>query len=137
MPSNAPIAVQDGASTPVTHTFNPSKIDSNGVATFQERVSGVPVGFPTITWSVRAPVNGSTSATYKVTGRLTQPKVITTTDTSGKSVTSVDYQNLGSIELVFNERSTKQERTDLRVMLSNLLKNAAIVSAVDDLESFW
>jgi len=82
MPANAAIAIQDGASTPVTHTFSPTKIDANGIATFEERVSGVPIGYPTITWSVRAPTKGS--STYKVTGKLTQPKVVDVTDSSGK-----------------------------------------------------
>lgn len=135
MPANAAIAILDGAATPVSHNFVPAKIDSNGVASFQERISGVPVGYPTITWSVRAPTKGS--STYKVTGKLSIPKVITTTDASGKSITSVDYTNLATIDLVVSSRSTKQERTDLRVMMSNMLKHAAIVSTVDDLESFW
>jgi len=135
MPQNTTLAIADGASTPVVHTFYPSRIDTNNVAAFQERISGVPVGFPTITWSLRAPT--SNSPAYKLSGKLTQPKVITTTDTSGKTVTSVDYSNLGTIELIVSERSTKQERTDLRVLLSNLLKATPIVSSVDDLESFW
>lgn len=135
MPQNTTIVIKDGAATPVDHTFSPSKIDANNIASFQERTSGVPVGFPTITWSLRAPVNNSPA--YKIVGKLTQPKVITTTDTSGKTVTSVDYQNLGTVELVMSERSTKQERTDLRVLLSNLLKATPIIASVDDLESFW
>lgn len=135
MPANAAIAVLDGAATPVSHTFSPTKIDALGVASFQERVSGVPIGYPTITWSTRAPTKNS--ATYKVTGKLTLPKVIVTTDQSGKSVSSVDYTNLVTIDLVLSSRSTKQERTDARVMMSNLLKVTAIVPTVDDLESFW
>lgn len=135
MPQNQPIVIKDGETTPVNHTFAPSKIDANNVATFQERVSGVPVGYPTLTWSLRAPT--AQSKTYKLVGKITQPKVIVTTDTSGKAVTSVDYTNIGTLELVFSEKSTKQERTNLRALLSNSLTVAALVTAVDDLESFW
>lgn len=135
MPANAAIAIQDGAATPVTHTFSPTKIDANGIATFEERVSGVPIGYPTITWSVRAPTKGS--STYKVTGKLTQPKVIDVTDTSGKTVKSVDYVNLATIDLVVSNKSTKQERKDLRVLAANALNNALLVTSADDLESFW
>lgn len=135
MPANAAIAIQDGAATPVTHTFSPTKIDANGIATFEERVSGVPIGYPTITWSVRAPTKGS--STYKVTGKLTQPKVIDVTDTSGKSVKTVDYVNLATVDLVVSNKSTKQERKDLRVLVANALMNTLLVTSADDLESFW
>jgi hypothetical protein len=135
MPANAAIAIQDGAATPVTHTFSPTKIDANGIASFQERVSGVPIGYPTITWSVRAPTKGSSS--YKITGKLTQPKVIDVTDTSGKSVKTVDYVNLATVDLVVSEKSTKQERKDLRVLMANALNTALLSTSADDLESFW
>lgn len=135
MPSNTSITIKDGASTPVDHVFSPTRIDANNIATFQERVSGVPIGYPTITWSLRAPTKGS--STYKVTGKLTQPKVIDVTDTSGKTVKTVDYVNLATVDFVFSEKSTKQERKDLRVLMSNLLINAVMAASADDLESFW
>lgn len=135
MPANAAIAIQDGAATPVTHTFSPTKIDANGIATFEERVSGVPIGYPTITWSVRAPTKGN--STYKVIGKLSQPKVIDVTDTSGKTVKTVDYVNLATVDLVVSNKSTKQERKDLRVLMANALANALLVTSADDLESFW
>lgn len=135
MPQNTSLTIKDGASTPADHVFYPTRIDANNVATFQERVSGVPVGYPTITWSLRA-ANSSTE-TFKLVGKLTQPKAITSTDLSGKTVTSVDYTNIGTVELVISQKATKQERKDLRVLLSNLLMNTSIVSSVDDLESFW
>jgi hypothetical protein len=135
MPANTQIVINDGASTPVAHTYLPTKIDSNNVATFQERISGVPVGYPTLTWSQRAP--SGNAATYKVVGKISQPKVITTTDQSGKTVTSVDYTNIGTIELVVSARSTLQERKDLRILLANSLLNATLASSADNLESFW
>ncbi len=136
MPQNSSLTIKDGAATPVDHVFLPSKIDANNIAFFNERAAnGIPVGQPTITWQVRAPSNGS--VTYKLSGKLTVPKAITTTDTSGKTVTSVDYINLANVELVVSTRSTQQERKDLRVMLSNLLVNTAIAGSSDNLESFW
>lgn len=135
MPQNTSITVNDGATTPVAHVYMPTRIDSNNVATFQERTSGVPIGYPTLTWSLRAAT--ASSPTYKLIGKITQPKVVTTTDTSGKSVVSVDYVNLGSIELVTSQKATAQERKDLRVLMSNLLMNANIVVSADNLECFW
>ena len=134
MPQNTAIAIADGASTPVVHTYSPTSIDA-GLAKWNERASGVLIGQPTITWSTRAPTKAS--PTYKMTGKLTIPKVVVTTDSTGKTVSSVDYTNLASFDIVVSDRSSKQERTDLRVLLSNLLKNAVIVSAVDDAEGIW
>lgn len=134
MPANTSIAIADGASTPVTHTYLPTKVEGS-LASWQERVSGVPIGYPTLSWSWREP--SSQSPTYKLVGKLTQPKVVTTTDTTGKTVTSVDYTNLGTVELVLSAKSSKQERTDIRTLMSNALKNATVVSIIDDLEGVW
>lgn len=134
MPQNTTITIKDGAATPADHVFSPTSILAN-LAQWNERSSGVLVGQPTITWSVRAPTKQS--ATYKVTGKLSVPKVVTVTDTTGKTVTSVDYINLASLDIVVSERSSKQERKDLRVMLSNLLLNAVVASTIDDVEGIW
>jgi hypothetical protein len=136
MPANSQIILKDGAATPVDHTYLPTKIDANNVATFQERNSGVPVGYPTLTWSLRAPTTGG-APTYKLIGKLTQPKVITTVDQSGKSVTSVDYTNIATVEIVVSNRSTLQERKDIRTLCANMLLNATLASSADNLESFW
>ncbi len=134
MPSTAPIAIADGASTPVTHTYAPRAIE-NRVASFQEVTSGVPIGYPKLTVSNREPVQGG--AVYRVTLRLQVPKVITTTDASGKTVTSVNYVNSGEIALLLANSSEKQERKNIRVLLANLLLHSSTSSVVDDLEFFW
>lgn len=135
MPQNTAIAIKDGAATPVTHTYSPTSILA-GLAQWNERVSGGSlIGQPTITWSVRAPTKQS--PTYKMTGKLSVPKVVTVTDTTGKTVTSVDYTNLISFDIVVSDRSSEQERKDLRVLASNLLLDPTIVAAVDKVEGVW
>lgn len=134
MPSNTPIVIADGAATPVNHTFAPDNIVGN-TTNWVEVVSGVPVGYPKLQYVRREPVNGGSQ--WKIVLSMSQPKVITTTDTSGKTVTSVDYTNRIEINYLVDRRSTKQERKDLRVLGSNLLANATIASAVDDLLGFY
>jgi hypothetical protein len=135
MPSNAPIAIFDGATTPVSHSFSPKAINGN-IASFQEILSGVPIGYPVLTVSNREPVKGS-AGVYRVTMKLVVPKVITTTDVSGKTVTSVDYSNSAEITLLLSERSSTQERKNIRVLASNLLMNASPAAVVDNLEFYW
>lgn len=134
MPSNAPIAILDGASTPVSHTFTPESVVGK-LATFQEAVSGIPIGYPKLTYMTKAPT--TSGGAYTVTLRLSQPKVITTTDASGKTVTSVDYTNLCDLTIKVSARSTLQERKNIRVLLANALMAPLVVQAVDNLESFW
>lgn len=135
MPSLAPITIKDGAATPADHVFTPDRIDSSGVATFKERVSGVPIGYPTLTSSVRAPAGGST--TYKLGQRLTMPKVVTTTDVTGKIVTSVDFQDLVDVSFVLSEKGDTQGRKNLRVLLANWLLSAQAAAVIDNVESFY
>lgn len=135
MPSNAPITIQDGASTPASHVFSPIGIDSSGVALFKERTSGVPVGYPALTVSMRDPVG--TSPVYRGKLQISLPQVVTTTDTSGKTVTSVDYTLVGTLDLQIPVKSTLQNRKDLAALLASALSNASIKSVIQDLERFW
>lgn len=134
MPQNTSITILDGAATPVSQVFSPSAI-SAALAEWKNRAQSSLIGQPTITSGLRVP--NRNAPTYKTTIKLTLPKVITTTDTTGKTVTSVDYTNVVSIDLVCSERSTEQERKDLRVQASNLLKDAIIVAMVDKAEGVW
>lgn len=135
MPSSSNIVINDGATTPVAHTYSPS--GQVGLkANWQEIVNGVPIGYPKVSVEFRS-LQVPESGAYKVTIKLNKPKVISVTDTTGKTVTTVDYDNLAVVEFMVAARSQKQERKDLRVLLANLLQNAQIVSAIDDLEFFW
>lgn len=136
MPANTSITIKDGKTTPADHVFSPMRIDQNNVASFNERVGDTLIGQPVFTWQIRSPVNG-TGETFKVAAKLSIPKVITTTDGTGKSVTSVDYVSLATAELVVSRRSTLQERKDLRTMLANALLNATLAGSADNVESFW
>lgn len=124
----ASITINDGASTPVAHTFVPVTTDGL-ISSLKERV-GIPVGYPGLTASVRPPVKGG--EVYKEQIRLSLP---TTAVVNG--VTVVDYTNFGTIELVMNERSTTQNRKDLRVMLANALAHANVVSMIENLEPWY
>lgn len=135
MPSNANIVINDGASTPVAHTFKPLSVVGD-IASFREVTSnGIPVGNNVLSYSVKAPTNGSLMYTIKL--KLAKPKVITITDTSGKTVTTVARTDLVDLTVKVGSDSTAQERKDLRVLLSNAVINALLAQAMDDLEAFW
>lgn len=134
MPTNAPIVIADAASTPVNHTFSPIGI-AGDLATFKERISGVPVGYPVLTVSMRDPVQGS--PVYRAVVKLMLPTVVTTTDVSGKTVTSVDHTCVGNMDFQFPVKSTLQNRKDLVKLMANALGNTSIQAVLQDLERFW
>lgn len=139
MASNANITINDGESTPVARTFGPDSIEA-GVATYKDRSIGVPGGYGMITMSrPKAPsdlVNGS----YKCVVQLMLPKLETASGstTSGfEPAPRVAYNCVARTEFWLPVRSTEQDRKNLRVLLKNLIDNATIVAAVEDLEFVW
>lgn len=132
MPANANIVIDDGAATPVSHTYVPSGlIGAAGLAQFTERTDGVFVGEPRMDITVRPISKGQ--ATRKVTVLLTQPKRVTDTDGN----VTVAYENLGKLEFTYSVSSTTTERKNLRVLLANAALNTLVAQAIDNNETFW
>lgn len=127
MPSTAPIAIVDGAATPVTHTFTPQKVVDN-VAVFQGPGS-------TISGKERITVTRR-EATATVAAKISI-KVELPTERTVDGITTVDYTHAGFIEFVSAPRGVKQNRKDLRSLCISLLGNAQVAAVVDDNESFY
>lgn len=128
MTALANIVINDGASTPVAHTFAPVTTDGF-IAQLKERV-GVPVAYPALSASVRPPVKGGDVYKERLTLSLPVTAVVS-------GVTTVDYVNSVNIEFLLSERSTAQNRKDLRVMAANLLGHATVVAMIESLEPIY
>lgn len=130
----ASISINDGAATPLAHVFNPimsvpPTFRRNGVAgqavIAQERL--------TITNVIAKTVNG----VNRVLLELVLPVVESPAGGAASGYVAppaVAHEMRAKVEFYFHQRSEKQGRKDLRVLLSNLLLNAQVVSATDDLE---
>lgn len=125
MPALAPITILDGASTPANHVFTP--VTTSGFQAELVNRQVVPALNETLITQVRPPVSGN--GTYKVRYVLRVPtaKVV-----EGAQV--VDFIDTVDITINTNERATKQQRKNLRVLAANLLLNATVVQMVEDLE---
>jgi hypothetical protein len=136
MPAASNIVINDGATTPVAHTFQPAGYLGNdkNTALFVERTNGVLVGQNELQVYRRSNNSG---ATRKHQLKLTLPTVQTVTDVNGVSSTKVVYVELGSVDFVVAANSTTQERKNLRVLLGNALLNSVIGQALDNDETFW
>lgn len=128
MPAIANLVINDGAPTPVAHTFTPASL-SGVLAIWKERLSsGVAKFFPYITGQLKEPAGGSTvyRAKYSI--------VVPTTVIGSNGATTEDYRNLANLEFVFSERSTEQERKNVRLYVRNMMDNASIITMIDKLE---
>lgn len=130
----ASITINDGQATPVAHVFNPVQsvpptFRRNGVSgqsvIAQERlliktllantVKGVnKVQIEMVVPVVEVPAGGA------ATGYVAPP--------------AIAHELRVKMEFYFHQRSEKVGRKDLRVMAANLLQNALVASAIDDLE---
>lgn len=137
MSAIAALTLADGQATPANHTFNPVTIDS-GVAKWADRASGIALGFPTVTFSMRNPSKGSRA--YKVSAKVVTPILEVTspsTSTGIQPAPTLAYNLLATVELVFPERSTQAQRKDLIAYLKNYLASSVITSAVNDFEAVY
>lgn len=126
MPAFSTLTLQNNAAVNVV--FTPSKIDSNGVATYYAPASTLDAR-PSFSLLVKQPVNGSKVA--RVSGKLVVP-VMDPLDASIRL-----GECLGSFEFVFHKSATETQRLDTRKLLDTSIQNAIATAAVQYLESVY
>lgn len=145
MPARANIVINDGQTTPVAHTFNPS--EDGDMDLFEDKVGGIAIGFPLIAIRFRRPVapsNGTASnpnnRVYRVNINVSVPTMESTSAATGTGIPpapTVAYIHRANTEWLLPERGTLQERKNLRAYVYNLLANADILKVLQDLEAYW
>lgn len=140
MPAVANVVINDGAGTPVAHTFTPLGKDENGVYWFEQTTPAPanPLGAKRLGYKQ----NRVTDAKKQLTGesRVVITIALPTLEVLGNSSTGItppptlSYQEKARFEFVLAERSTTQERKDTRVLMWNWLNHAMIIAAVDTLQ---
>lgn len=133
MPALANIVINDGLATPVAHTFTPDRIDS-GVALWLDRSSGIALGYPSITQSIRAPAKGATNRVNRCVMKVVYPVL---EQLSGSTTWTLAYSLEFNCTFLMHERATLQNRKDILAFAKNLLASAFSASAVQDLESAY
>nr|QDH91443.1 MAG: hypothetical protein H1Rhizo277660_000002 [Leviviridae sp.] len=139
MTAIAALALADGQSTPVSHTFSPVNIDQTGVAKWADRSSGIALGFPTVTFSMRQPTKAS--RVYRVTAKVNLPVL---EQTSASTATGIQpaptkaYDLLCNMEFILPERSTLAQRNDLLAYVKNYLASTAVLPpAIQNFEAVY
>lgn len=132
MSAIANIAIQDGQAAPVTHTFYP--ITSGSDSSWRENQASLPlIGQGTVVQVLKL---DSKNGLNRVRLVLDVPALETATAANSQGYTAapkVAYSNRVTVEFILPSRGTAAQRKDVRVLLSNLLKDATVVDTIDNL----
>lgn len=135
MSIRANVTLTDAATTPVNHVFYP--VTSKGDVLFwrDRTVTTIPIGQDKLSLLQRTPTKDA--QVYKYSWKLESP---TLEQTSASTATGIQpqptlaYNNLASLDLVFHERSTLQERKDLLAKVRDLIDEAIVTAQAENLE---
>lgn len=139
MPAIGNIAINDGAATPVAHTFAPAGI-SGIVASYADRVSGIPVGYYQLDVSLRPPSAQSKEKMYLATFRIKTPILEVTSPSTASGIQpapTVGYTPIAEVKFWLPERSALQDRKNLRAFVKNLMSDAVVTNLVETLENVY
>lgn len=129
MPAIAALTINDGATTPVAHTFSP--VSTNGsLAKWADRSPSIPSGFRLISHEVLPPAGNRT--THKLTFGFMNPTVA-----SVNGVDQVVRYSSAQVLLNVHPDSSLQERKDLLAYIANFLGNATVKTSVENIEPFY
>lgn len=147
MPTAANIVLADAQATPVNHTFVPIGPDPKNASRFiyEDQSQASPIGYWRVVLELKrpaAPKSGETSASRvnRVLIELHEPVLENTTNSTVSGVSPapmLSYVPRAFVEFVLPERSSAQNRKDLRKMLPLLLADAQVVSMVENLQGIW
>lgn len=143
MPAASNVVINDGAGTPVSHTFTPIGKDEKGVMWF-EQTTPTPtniLGAKRIGYKQTRNMlpGGVLNRTSKVTLTLMVPTIeaMSVSDGGFTPAPQISYVEKARVEFDLADRSATQERKDTRVLLANLLAASQIVTAVDSLQPMY
>lgn len=140
MPQIAPIVINDGAGTPVSHTFSPIGRDENGVFWFEQTTPSPvnPLGAKRIGYKQERVLDAKKQLTgiSRCTYTLSLPTLETLSNNSAGITPppTLAYKEAVRVSFDVAERSTSQERKDTRVLMYNFLASAMAVANVDTLQ---
>lgn len=140
MASQANITINDGKTTPVSHTFYMNGAGWSStlggiLATWVDRSPAAAVGFWKLSLSFKEPGKGRKN--YIVVAKSEVPVLenVTNSTVSGISpAPTVSYNPISKTEFSMPERSTTDARKDQLAIHRNFLANAVVTAAIQDLE---
>jgi hypothetical protein len=135
------IVLADAQATPVNHTFIPLGPDKNGVFWFEDQSQASPIGYWRVSVALKRPTNAKAGSSSKdrvlrATIALHEPILENVTNSTVSGIApapTIAYANRCFVEFVLAERSSLQNRKDLRKMVATLLGEAQVTAIVENL----
>lgn len=144
MSAVANIVLSDAQATPVAHTFIPLGPDSKGAWWFEDQSSSNAIGYNRISLQlVRASVATQGQTSLERVNRVRigiHTPVLETLGTADNGLTpppTVAFVPRCNIEIIMNERSSLQNRKDLRKYAQFILADSQVVSMVESLQNVF
>lgn len=138
------ILLSDALVTPVVHTFIPLGSDTNGVWWFEDQSAANAIGFNRISLQLsRSALAKQGQSSGERVNRVKigiHTPVLETIGTADNGITpppTVAYIPRCNIEFIMNERSTAQNRKDLRKYAQFIVADTTVVAMVELLQNTY
>lgn len=137
MAAIANIVINDGEATPVAHTFEPAKTTAD-YAFWEDRDAGIYIGNKKLTVQLSRPSgNGNVgNRNLRVMIKIEVPRMETLSNSTVSGIMpapTVAYRSVAEMNFTLPERSTLQERKNLRAFVAQLMGNGQIADVIDKL----
>lgn len=147
MPAAANIVLADAQATPVNHTFVPVGPDQKNPALFwfEDQSQASPIGYWRISVELKRPPTpkpgeSSQNRVLRAVIGLHEPALENVSNSTVSGVApapTLSYTPRSFTEYVLPERSSLQNRKDLRKMSAALQGDAIITALVENLQGIW
>lgn len=144
MSAVASIVLNDAQGSPVAHTFIPLGPDQNGAWWFEDQTGVAPIGYNRISLHLVRPQNatpgqnsGDRTARVKIGVHTPKLETLGTNDNGMTPPPTVAYTPRCVVEFVMSERSTLQDRKDLRKYVDFLMAETQLTAMVETLQNVY
>jgi hypothetical protein len=134
----ANIVLADAQGTPVNHTFAPAKTMADN-AVLEDRSAGLYIGFNKLVFNLQRPKGAGTvsNRNLRLSIRVETPKLEVTSNNTVSGIApapTVSYRPVATLDMVFPDRCSLQDRKDLQKYVLQLLSNSFVTDAVEKYE---
>lgn len=144
MSAVANIVLNDAQATPVAHTFIPLGPDTSGTWWFEDQSASTPIGYGRISLQLVRPKTASSGQnagdrTSRIKIGVHTPKLetVATNDGGLTPPPTVAYVPRCLIEFIISDRSSLQDRKDLRKYVDYLMAEAQVTNMVENLQNVF
>lgn len=143
MPAFANIVINDGAGTPVAHTFSPTTRTPDGVCVWHDRSVANAIGMHQLVHRFKAPgsaqggdASDASKRSYTIDWNFSYITLESTSASTGTGIApapTVAYINRANTNWKLPERGTAQERKHVRMFAVNGLQHADVLDTIENL----